>query len=68
MKTSADKCIIGWRQNKIEFLKFMVHYTVNEISYFVKHNNQGEYHEKENFSQNIAFRGSHDMINRMWRK
>ena len=46
----------------------MVHYTVTEISYFVKHNNQGEYHEEENFSQNIAFRGSHDRINMMWRK
>ena len=46
----------------------MVHYTVTEISYFVKHNNQGEYHEKENFSQNITFRGSDDRINRMWRK
>ena len=46
----------------------MVHYTVTEISYFIKYNKQGEYREKENFSQNITFRGSHDRINRMWRK
>ena len=46
----------------------MVHYTVTEISYFVKHNSQGEYHEKADFSQNITFRVSHDRINRMWRK
>ena len=46
----------------------MVHYTVTEISYFIEYNKQGEYHEKENYSQNITFRGSDDRINRMWRK